>query len=111
MEKFIKDIRKRVENVDREIAESRAALRAWKDNERRKLDWLEAESLAKAEAIDVECLEVSTPQALVEDHPLDQKLATLKGELQDMLAAAKCRSERNGSGNNAFREFHGNARK
>ena len=51
MEKFINDIRKRVEKVDREMAESREALRTWKENEQRKLDRLEAESLAKDELL------------------------------------------------------------
>lgn len=92
MEKFIKDIRKRVEKVDREMAESRAALRAWKENEQRKLDRLEAESLAKDEAIDVECVDDPKPLVLPADRPADLELATLKSELQELLAAAKSRS-------------------
>ena len=106
MEKFIEDIRKRVENVDRTMSESREALRAWVENEQRKLDRLEAESLAKEEAIDVECVEDHKPLVLSADRPVDLELAALKSELQELLAAAKSRSgAKDLVGSDHFEEF------
>ena len=106
MEKFINDIRKRVEKVDREMAESREALRTWKENEQRKLDRLEAESLAKDEAIDVECVEDPKPLVLPVDRSTDLELATLKSELQELLVAAKSRSgTKDLVGSDHFEEF------
>ena len=88
------------------MAASRAALHAWKDNERRKLDRLEAESLAKDEAIDVEGVEEPKPPVSPADRPAKLELATLKSELQELLAAAKSRSGANDLvGADHFREI------
>jgi len=88
----LEGICRRVEEIGRTFAESRAALKDWADREHRKLDELEAESQAKDEAIDVLDVSEHSEGRLVAKQTDDPALAQLEGELRGMLEEARRRS-------------------